>query len=256
MEKKIILILIIVSIFCYSAAQAATPSEYLILQSIGAYHSSGKGKCGPGAGFLGAAGHFNEDHNDATCRTGYYNSSLDLAVSIQVAQHTGIDSDKWLLHELDSEIRDYYGVPDLSFTIKIIDSNVVFVFSSGGRDYRWLSGSKVVRIEYTDLMMEKSEPLAVVKAYLAKHPSTLPSLTLSQLRSADNKTKWIKDEMDRRLWLCDKWFSQTELLRTDQKKILQEQVKSMKVFVDYREKYFEIAAKDEKNLLRAISLSK
>lgn len=58
--------------------------------------------------------------------------------------------------------------------------------------------------------------------------------------------------MDRRLWLCDKWFSQAELLRTDQKKVQQEQVKSMNVFLDYRKKYFGLSAKDEKNLLPGV----
>ena len=74
-------------------------------------------------------------------------------------------------------------------------------------------------------------------------------MTLAQLRSAAGKTQWIKDEMDRRLWLCDKWFGQLSAGKTDQKTALDAIVKSMNVFLDYREKYYGIKAADEKNLI-------
>jgi hypothetical protein len=245
---KIIVVFVFLILFANSG-YTQNASDYLILQSIGDYHSSGKGKCGKGSGIIATTGHFKEDHNDLNCRTGYYNMQQDLAVSIQVTQHTNSDSDKWLLHEVDAEFRNYYGIPGLSYTVKNIDGNIVFVFSSGGRDYRWLSGNKVVIVEYTDLMMEKPEPLEIVRAYLAKHPSTLQPMTLVQLRSTDNKTKWIKDEMERRLWLCDKWFMALQLGKAEQKAVLQNTVDSMQVFLDYREKYYGIKAADEKNLL-------
>jgi hypothetical protein len=99
----------LIVISCCTNAGAATNitlTDYLILQSIGGYHSSGKGKCGDGAGFLEAADHFSEDHNDATCRTGYYHVAQDLAISVQVSKHAGSNSDKWLLHEVEDSYRD------------------------------------------------------------------------------------------------------------------------------------------------------
>jgi len=74
-------------------------------------------------------------------------------------------------------------------------------------------------------------------------------MTSDELRTSVNKTKWTKDEMDRRLWLCDKWFEQLQLGKTDQKTVLQEAVKSMNVFLDYREKYYGVKAAEEKDLL-------
>jgi len=59
----------------------------------------------------------------------------------------------------------------------------------------------------------------------------------------------LKDEMERRLWLCDKWFYQLQLGKAEQKAVLQNTVDSMQVFLNYREKYYGIAAKDDKNLL-------
>jgi hypothetical protein len=104
-------------------------------------------------------------------------------------------------------------------------------------------------IEYHGSLTQTPEPIEIVKAYLAKHPSTLPAMTLSQLRSVDNKTTWIKDEMDRRLWLCDKWFLQLTLKKAEENQVYQESVRSMNIFLDYREKYYGAKATDEKNLL-------
>ena len=97
--------------------------------------------------------------------------------------------------------------------------------------------------------MTKPEPLELVQAYLAKHPSTLATMTSADLRTTANKAAWIKDEMDRRLWLCDKWFMQLQLRKIEEKQVYQESVKSMNTFLDYREKYYGIKATDEKNLL-------
>lgn len=55
--------------------------------------------------------------------------------------------------------------------------------------------------------------------------------------------------MDRRLWLCDKWFYQLQLGKVQQNQVFQESIKCMSIFLDYREKYFGIKAADEKNLL-------
>jgi len=61
--------------------------------------------------------------------------------------------------------------------------------------------------------------------------------------------------MDRRLWLCDKWLTQLQLEKKPQRKVVEEVVKSMVIFLNYREKYFKsfgllkIKADDEKMLL-------
>ena len=55
--------------------------------------------------------------------------------------------------------------------------------------------------------------------------------------------------MERRLWLCDKWFNQLQLKKAEEKDVYREAVKSMTIFLDYREKYFGIKAADEKKLL-------
>jgi len=130
-----------------------------------------------------------------------------------------------------------------------MDSNTIMAAGSGGWTYRWVSVNKVFHIEYTDLQMEKPEPLEVVRAYLTKHPSSLPLITSTDLRTHDNRTIWIKDEMDRRLWLGDKWFLQLQMGKVELHEALQAIVKSMNVFLDYREKYYNISAKGEKELL-------
>ncbi len=247
MGVKIRILILVFILFFIIPSFAQNPSDHLILENIWSYTNSGKGRCGKGSGLIAAMGHFSIDHEDITCRTGYYNLQQDLAISVQVTQHAGSDSDRWLLHELDAEFRDYYGIPDLSFTVRNIDAHTVLVFSSGGRDYRWVSGNKVIMIEYTALeMSKKPEPIEIVKAYLAKHPSTLPPLTLQELRSPAHKTLWIKDEMERRVWLCEKWFLHLQMGKVNLEEALDAVVKSMAVFLDYREKYYGIRSKDEK----------
>jgi hypothetical protein len=228
---------------------AATVTDCLIDTDIGEYTRSYPGSCPKGSGIVAGTGHFKPDHIDYACDIRYYNETIDNGVEVQVTNHSGSESDKWLGHELDAEFRNYYGIPGDSYAVVLIDGNTVLEFGSAGWDYRWISGSNVIKIEYKDAQMTKPEPLEIVKAYLAKHPSTLATMTLKQLRSTENKTTWIKDEMDRRLWLCDKWFYQMQLKKVEDKQVYKESVKSMNIFLDYREKYYGVKASDEKNLL-------
>jgi len=239
----------------------ANATDYLILQDIGPYKlfttifpEDFKGGPLPKysqtltGGVLAAAGHFSD--GDVSYEASYTEPSSKWPYfKVEVTQHVGGDSDKWLLHEIDRDFRNYYGIPGMSYGQRKVDGQAILEVISGGRNYRWLSGNKIIMIEYHDSQLVKSEPIEIVRAYLAKHPSTLPSMTLLQLRSTENKTQWIKDEMDRRLWLCDKWFVQITLGKTDQKTALQNIVKSMKVFLDYREKYYGIKGTNDKNLL-------
>ena len=159
-------------------AYAQNPADYLILQSIGQYSNSGKGKCGEGSGVIGGAGHFDEDHNVATCRTGYYYTALDLAISIKVEQHIGGDSDRWMLHEIEKGYRsskdENLGLLVQATRIREINGNKII--GRRGNGYRWVSNNIVIDISYTDLDGTKPEPLEVVQAYLAKYPSTMVSL--------------------------------------------------------------------------------
>ena len=232
-----------------SLVYAQNQSDYLILQSIGQYSSSGKGRCGEGSGIIGTADHFDEDHNVTTCRTGYYFMQQDLAVSIKVEQHADGDSDRWLLHEVDMNFRNYYGMPSDSYRMMVINGNTIMAVRTGGGRYQWLSSNKVIQVSYTDLQLAKPQPLEVVQAYLAKHPSTLAPITSADLRKVDNETKWIKDEIDRRLWLCDKWNAQFQAGGVTQADLIYNLARSMKVFLNYRQKYYAVAAEADLNLL-------
>lgn len=241
----------------------AAVGDFLILQDIGSYKFITQSKnpltkkivqisgytTRNVPGILAGADHFDLDHDDTTYKTDYESDVADLGIEVEITQHAGSDSDKWLLHELDEDFRNYFGVPGESYGPRMIDGQTILEDSVGGANWRWLSGNKIIMIQYHDSQMEKPEPLEVVSAYLAKHPSTLPAMTLAQLRSAESTSKWTKDEMDRRLWLCDKWFEQLQLLKTDQKTALQEAVKSMTVFLKFREKYYGLKSADEENLL-------
>jgi hypothetical protein len=248
MKKIMMLMILFFPVVCLSQETA----NYLILNDIGEYKFRPKRMTETygNSGVLIPADHFDMDHNDTIYGARYVHPVTILGVEVQVTCHTDPnDSLRWLLHEVDKEFRTYYGIPDPSYIIKTIDGNTIYTFGSAGWDYRWISGNKIIMIEYHDTQMEKPEPLEVVRAYLAKHPSTLPTITMKELYSNSNKISWIKDEMDRRLWLCDKWFMQLQLKKAEEKQVYQQSAKSMNIFLDYREKYYGIKAVDEKNLL-------
>lgn len=150
---------------------------------------------------------------------------------------------------MDKDFRTYCGIPDPGYIIKNIDGNPLYAFESKGRNYRWISGNKVIMLEYHDTGMTKPEPIETVRAYLAKHPSTLSTMSALELRSASNEIQWIKDEMDRRFWLCDKWFLNLSIQKDGVRQVREEILDSMNIFLNYREKYFGVKAEDEKNLL-------
>ena len=224
---------------------AAGVSDSLILRDIDGYRFLGYGG-GKGSGAIITADHFDMDHTDETYEGLYFNRESRIGVKVNVAQHAGAESDKWLLHELDLEFRDYYGCPDNSYTLRTLNGQQMLAFGSGGWDYRWLSGTKVIVLEYTDLDMKKPQPLELVTAYLAKHPPTVPAVTLQELRSPANVTKWVKDEMERRLWLGEKWLTQLQMGKVEVVEALDRVVKTLAVFLNYRERYYGIKARDEK----------
>ena len=236
----------------------AAVTDYLIIQDISPYKLftgvSGRVFSGPPSkysqtntgGVLDAAGHFSE--NDISYEASYTESGSKWPfVKAEVTQHAGSDSDRWLLHEVEKSFRTYYGIPGDPYAMRVIDGNTIIVYGSAGWAYRWVSGNKIIQISYHDSQMEKPEPLEVVNAYLLKHPSTLTPMTSADLRTDANKTAWIKDEMDRRLWLGDKWVARIEAESNLDE--LRNVVKSLNVFLDYREKYYGIDAAAEKKTL-------
>ncbi len=249
MQKAFLAILTAILITIWATrGYSQNVSDYLVCQDIGSFKKYGC-SCGAGAGILVPADHFGGDHNDVSCTVIYHSMAQRMGVDVEVTQHAGVESDKWLLHEMERDFRNYFGNPGKTYGPRVINGQTIMEDTVGGTDYRWLSGTKVIDIHYVDLEMMKPEPIEVVQAYLAKHPSTLSPITLQELRSTANITTWIKDEIDRRLWLCDKWFYQLQLGKVQQNEVLQEAVKSMNIFLDYREKYYGIKAADEKNLL-------
>lgn len=243
----------------YSTAQGFTNlSDCLVTTDIGKFtYRVRDARLGNACGVVGGADHFKLDHVDSICNGRYSNLSeirglpleeaeeKSLSVHVEVTQHTGGDSDKWLLHEVDADFRTYYGIPGKSYGPEKIEGQTILVDSAGGNDYRWLSGNKIIKIEYIDLQMTKSEPLEVVKAYLAKNPSTIAPFTLQELRNSANVTKWIKEEIDRRLWLCDKWNAQSQAGSVRQADLIYNLLRSMEVFLNYRQKYYGVAAKSD-----------
>ena len=209
---KRILIVVLILMFL-PAIIYADVNDYLILQDIGIYKLftgiTGRLFSGPPkkysqtntGGILDAADHYSE--NDVSYEASYTAPGSKWPfVKVEVTQHSGSDSDKWLLHEVEKGFRDSddvegrLGLLHKGSRIVDISNNKVFRFWS---TYRWVSNYVVVVIDYGD--PRKPEPLEVIQAYLQKFPSTIPS-TLVLDKAHD--VQWIKDEMERRLWLCDK----------------------------------------------------
>ena len=246
MKIKIIGLGILYLLLIQSFAYAQNMSDYLILKSINDFLSDGKGQCGNGSGVIGGAGHFDEDHTVVSCNTGYYSLTQKMAVEITIEQHTGGDSDRWLLHEIERSFRrGNYEEDMVSARFRNIDGNNLFYGGLGGGHYRWLNNNVVVDISYTDLYKQKPEPIEVVKAYLAKFPSTIPNINIDNAHNI----QWIKDEIDRRLWLCDKWNAQFQAGKATQADLIYNLVRNMKVFLNYRQKYFAVAADADLTLL-------
>jgi hypothetical protein len=188
----IVAVIMLVAIVALAADNAATylimgdiPPYYRLTQAFDAYTDKLKTIPGytmhGGSGMLAGADHFLFDHSDITYETTYQSDELDMGMSVQITQHSGSDSDKWLMHEVDSDFRSYYGIPTESYSPLKIDAQTILDDSVAGETYRWISGNKVIEIKYRDLEMTKPEPLEVVKAYLAKHPSTIPAVLFQDL---------------------------------------------------------------------------
>lgn len=227
---------------------AISVSDYLIDTNIGDYAISYPGACPEGSGIVAGADHFMADHIDYACDIRYYKRIARLGVEVQVTQHAGTDSHNWLLHEVEIGYRDSsserLGLLHKGAYIEKLNNNIVMRLEIAGGSYRWISSSNVVvSIKYRDPDFAKSEPLEVVNVYLAKFPSTIPA-TFKLNR--DHEIIWLKDEMERRLWLGDKWFAHIQTADLKLRDKLKSMTDSMVVFLNYREKYYGIASKNDK----------
>ena len=243
--KKAILVIAILLIPIASYSQEI--GDYLIREDIGSYKRITKG--GPSGNILAGAKHFGADHTDGSYGIAYVNNEDKMWVDVQVTQHAGGDSDKWLLHEVEDSYRDAdtesLGLLTGSTILRKIGGNRLLYLGLGGGSFSWISNNVVVEISYTDLQGTKPEPLEVVQAYLQKFPSTIPtSLVLDKAHDE----LWIKDEMERRLWLCDKWQAELQAGKAQISHALEEIVENLEVFLDYREKYYGISAGEEKQI--------
>jgi membrane carboxypeptidase/penicillin-binding protein len=65
---------------------------------------------------------------------------------------------------------------------------------------------KELTVAYSTLanLGTKPEPLEIVRAYLAKYPSSI-TMTDAELKSAAHTESWLRNEMERRVWLMEKW---------------------------------------------------
>jgi len=262
MRKKLIILSIISILFTSWNCYGQVGSDYLILQDIGLYRLSQPTEVIPGmapvggprvrnnAGVVGGS-HYT-DHIDTTYDLMYLGSSNLVSPIVTITQHVGRDSDRWLLHEIEIGCRDSnigrLGLLHEGTYIKKINNDRVLGLGIGGNSYRWLSSNNVVvLIKYTDADFTKSEPKEVINAYLAKFPSVIPATF--KLNVAHDVV-WIKDEIERRLWLCDKWILIIQQGDVDLYDKLDSVISNMSVFLDYREKYFGLSSKNEKRLIQ------
>jgi hypothetical protein len=259
MKKHIKVIFLVLFLATIPLSLYAAATDFLILEDIGSYKYRTQSKKPltnktvqiPGYTMRNAPGklagtHFDADHDDITYETAYHSDIADLGVEVQVTKHAGGDSDKWLLHEVQETFQKartlgaLYAAPHL---MKDINGNRIYFM---WMHYKWISNEIVVSIDFTDFTGTKPEPLEVVKEYLQKFPSSIPpTLVLDET----HKIQWIKDEIDRRLWLCDKWLYQLQHGKIQQTDALRSVIKSLNIFLDYREKYYGIKAVDEKHVL-------
>lgn len=119
MISRFMVLFVVMMVSARAYAQTPSISDYLIMQNIGGYvwktqskdfitgqlHSIPGYSVRSAAGILAGANHFDIDHTDTTYETRYINNVAEFGVEVQVTQHAGGDSDRWLLHEVEDGFR-------------------------------------------------------------------------------------------------------------------------------------------------------
>jgi hypothetical protein len=262
MKTKLAFAILVGLFFIPVSGYSQALSNYLILQDVGPYKLSQPKELIPGvvpiggprvtdeAGILAATGHF-PDHADKTYELKYLGGRTYASPTVEITQHTGGDSDRWLLHEIEKGYRsskaESIGSLNKGAFLRTLNGNKILQSGTSGGTYRWLSNNNVVvQISYYDADFTKPEPKEVIAAYLTKFPSVIPATF--KLNSTHD-IEWIKDEIDRRLWLCDKWVSLIQPGDAELYDKLDSVLSNMNTLLDFRQKYFGISAKDDKILL-------
>lgn len=149
--------LLVLSLMIIPTTTNATVTDYLILGDIGSYKLftgiQGRVFSGPPSkysqtatgGILDAAGHFSE--GDISYEASYTEIGGRWPfVKVEVTQHAGSDSDKWLLHEVEDEYR-YNDTLNATYiapnVIREINENKIF-YTWGY--YSWISNNVVIEI--------------------------------------------------------------------------------------------------------------
>lgn len=132
--KKIIILLLLL-LFLPTTSFSLEIGDYLIPKDIGEYKYRPKrsNESYGNSGVLIGADHFMADYVDVTYSTRYVHPTTIVGVSVQVTQHAGSNSDKWLLHEIDMDFRNYYGVPGISYGPREINGQSILEDAVGGK---------------------------------------------------------------------------------------------------------------------------
>jgi hypothetical protein len=220
--------------------------DYIIKQNIGEFQfiPERTNQMSGHAGAIVGSGHWNKDHSDITWETRYIHDEPNfLGVSVQVTIHgPGGEGNQWLLHEVERGIRSSKGLdekPSDGSSIRETGAFNIFYYTHptyGGAVYRWISPNNVVLYIDCNSCNEsgKPEPLEVVQAYLSKYPSTI-TMADSELKSHNHSIQWLRDEMERRIWLSEKWIT---LMKAQSNPGELSSVKDhLTKFMEYRKKY-------------------
>ena len=142
--KKLVIFIVL---FLTSISFAQEISNYLILSDIAEYKYRPRRttEMFGNSGILIPVGHFDLDHNDTTYTTRYIHTGTILGVSVQVTQHKGEDSDKWLLHEVEDAYRlkekSNLGLIGSGTRLREFGNNKLY--SLRGSGYNCINGRKI-----------------------------------------------------------------------------------------------------------------
>ena len=233
-------------------------SQYLILEDIGDYSWTGsqqkKGISGGpvrtyarlpeyilerSPGMLSEIEHFNLDHEDITFITKYETKGsigkrsrgfLGI-VNLQVTRHAGSDSDRWLRHEAEGRFKTEKYARQPIFGNMGGHNILVGAPEDREKIYCWVSDNFVVNLQFRHVNSPDLEPEEVLKAYLAKFPSTIPPV--GPVHQHDKE--WREREMERRLWLGDKWLAWSRAEGVDFHLKYEYVIHNLYTFIDYRD---------------------
>jgi len=236
-----------------TVAHAFGISDYLILEDIGPYRQT------PEVEFMGklvarkpACLQGGDDISGIynSCRISYAGGAGNLSITVEARVYK---SGQWILHDLEDAFRDhekFHALLDPNVRVRTINGKNLFVASvGGGKTYTWGSGKNVrIEIRYSTYSKNKPEPMDVVKAYLAKYPSTM-TLKESEFRSKAHSEQWLREEMNRHLWLAEQQFTLASAGISDINEVLKDIVDNLEMFLSYREHFYAVKASSNQEFL-------